>query len=70
MVFGRNQEQHDARLAAALERIRASGATINPEKCEFSKTKLTFLGHVIDGNGIQADPEQFSAEPSHQCIRT
>lgn len=28
LVFGRNQEQHDARLAAALERIRASGATL------------------------------------------
>ena len=61
LVFGRKQEQHGARLAAALERIRASGATLNPEKCEFSKTKLTFLGHVIDGNGIQADPEKTSA---------
>ena len=61
LVFGKNQEQHDARLATALERIRTSGATLNPEKCEFRKTKLTFLGHVIDGRGIHADPEKTSA---------
>ena len=52
LVFGKNQEQHDVRLATALEKIRASGATLNPEKCEFRKTKLTFLGHDIDGRGI------------------
>ena len=61
LVFGGNQEQHDAKLAKALEKIRASGVTLNPEKCEFRKTKLTFLGHVIDGRGIHADPEKTSA---------
>ena len=37
------------------------GATLNPEKCEIGKTKLTFLGHVIDSNGIRPDPEKTEA---------
>ena len=61
LVFGSNQEQHDARLARALKKIRASGATLHPEKCEFRKTKLTFLGHVTNRRGIHADPEKTSA---------
>ena len=31
--------------------------TLNPEKCEFSKDKFSFLGHVINADGITADPE-------------
>ena len=61
LVFGSNQEQHGARLATALEKILTSGATLNPEKCELRRRKLTFLGHVIDGRGIHVDPEKTSA---------
>ena len=35
LVFGRDREEHDQRLLAALEKIKAAGATLNPEKCEF-----------------------------------
>ena len=61
LVFGRDQAEHNARLEAVLRRIEEAGVTLNPEKCEFSKDKLTFLGHVINSNGIQADPEKTEA---------
>lgn len=31
---------------------------MNPEKCAFSKITVKFLGHLIDENGIQADPDK------------
>ena len=43
------------RLTAALGRIAATGATLNPSKCEFRKKQVKFLGHIIDGEGIQAE---------------
>lgn len=55
-MFGRNKEEHDSRLTAVLKRIQAAGVTLN--KCEFAKTKLIFLGHIVDHQGIQADPEK------------
>ena len=61
LVFGRDQAEHDTRLKAVLKRIASAGATLNPEKCEFSRRKLTFLGHVIDETGIRADPQKTSA---------
>ena len=61
LVFGKDQQQHDTRLTAVLRRIQKAGVTLNREKCEFSKTKLLFLGHLIDSNGIQADPEKTTA---------
>lgn len=61
LIFGRTQAEHDRRLEAVLTRIEKAGVTLNPQKCEFSKNKLTFLGHVIDANGITADPEKTKA---------
>ena len=61
LVFGRDQAEHDRCLRAVLRRIESAGATLNPEKCEFSRSEVKFLGHIVDGNGIRADPEKTSA---------
>ncbi|GFO20836.1 Pol polyprotein [Plakobranchus ocellatus] len=37
-----------------------AGLTLN-EKCEFSKPVIKFLGHIIDGHGIRADPQKIEA---------
>ena len=42
LVFGRDQEEHDHRLNAVLGKIQAAGATLNRDKCEFSKTQPFF----------------------------
>ena len=61
LIFGKDQNEHDTRLTAALERIQAAGVTLNKEKCEFNKTSLTFLGHSIDEKGISPDPHKMAA---------
>ena len=61
LIFGKDEVEHDRRLEAALRRIQDAGATLNPQKCEFRKRKITFLGNVIDKNGITADPEKTEA---------
>lgn len=34
---------------------------VNPSKCEFSKQKLEYLGHIISHNGVQVDPAKIAA---------
>ena len=61
LVFGKDQKEHDTRLTAVLKRIEASGATLNPQKCEFSRKTLKFLGHLVDAEGVRADPSKTAA---------
>ena len=61
IVFGKNLQEHNSRLQTVLTRLSASGITLNSEKCEFSKNRLTFLGHVIDSKGISPDPSKTAA---------
>ena len=35
-----------------------AGATLNAEKCEFSKKEVTFAGYVLNEEGIKSDPEK------------
>ena len=61
LVYGRTQEEHDQRLVAVLDRIKCAGATLNAEKCEFSKSSIKFLGQIVNGDGIKPDPEKVKA---------
>ena len=61
LVFGGDKSEHDQRLRAVLKRIEEAGVTLNRSKCEFGKTELKFLGHLLNQDGIQADPDKTSA---------
>ena len=58
LVFGTTQDQHDKRLTATLERIKAAGVSLNKTKCKFSVSDVKFLGHIINKDGIKADPDK------------
>ena len=40
---------------------QSAGATLNKEKCEFGKTTIKFLGHIITPEGISPDPSKTTA---------
>ena len=61
LIFGRDREEHDVRLEAALIRIKSAGITLNKDKCLFGQERIQFLGHIIDKNGIAADPSKVTA---------
>ena len=61
LVYAKTQEEHDIRLDAVLKWIKKSGVTLNPEKCEFSKSSLTILGHLVDKHGVHPDPQKTDA---------
>ena len=61
LVYGKSKQEHNQRLHAVLERIRERGATLNKDKCEFTKAKLHFLRHVIGSDGMSPDPAKTKA---------
>ncbi|KAK2720481.1 hypothetical protein QYM36_004385, partial [Artemia franciscana] len=61
LVYGKNREEHDQRLSAVLRRAREKGIRFNSEKCEFSKDKVKYFGHIISRDGIKPDPEKIRA---------
>ena len=46
LVHAADEQQHDIRLKAVLDRMVSAGTTLNLEKCAFRQTELKFLGHI------------------------
>ena len=61
LVMGNNAKEHDERLLAVLQRIQDARVTLNREKCVFHQSSVKFLGHIVDQEGIHADPEKTEA---------
>ena len=45
----------------SLTKAQSHGVTLNKQKYEFSRKRLTFIGHTIDENGISPDPQKTNA---------
>ena len=58
IISGESSEEHDARVRAVFSRLEDNGVTLNFDKCEFAKSSITYLGHVVSVDGIRADPSK------------
>ena len=59
--FGKKQKEHNIILAVALEKIQSAGMTLNNEKCQFSKDRITFLDQIIGGSEVHPYLNKVSA---------
>lgn len=60
ICFGRNLESHNKNLIDILTRLRQVNLKLNPEKCDFLRKEMQFLGHIISTEGIKPDPEKIN----------
>ena len=61
LIHGSTEEEHDRRLRQVLERCRQVNLKLNLGKCEFKKTELQYLGHVISQNSLTSDQSKTKA---------
>ncbi|GJT37303.1 putative reverse transcriptase domain-containing protein, partial [Tanacetum coccineum] len=56
MIYSKTKEEHDAHLRLILELLKKEELYAKFSKCDFWLSKVQFLGHVIDSEGIHVDP--------------
>ena len=61
IVYGRNVEEHDARLQKVFVSIAKSELKLNEKKCEIRKPKICYFGNIISKEGVSPDPEKVRA---------
>nr|VZI14922.1 unnamed protein product [Spirometra erinaceieuropaei] len=61
LVASSDTAEHEIHLRQLFERLDSYGVIINAAKCDFGVPSLTFLGHVVDSEGIKPVPDKFSA---------
>ncbi|KAG7674333.1 hypothetical protein KSW81_006127 [Nannochloris sp. 'desiccata'] len=61
LIFSDTLEDHEKHVRHALDVLRQNKLYCKASKCEFFQTEVSFLGHVINGDGVKADPRKVQA---------
>ncbi|GBG71876.1 hypothetical protein CBR_g10812 [Chara braunii] len=61
LVFSKTLQEHQGHLRQVLEKLREANFKINAKKCEWAKTQVLYLGHVLDGDGIKPQDSKIAA---------
>ena len=61
IIFSSTPEEHLERLRLVSERFRSHILKINPDKCDFFRMKVQFLGHIVSKDGLEVDPNKVQA---------
>ncbi|GJU66154.1 putative reverse transcriptase domain-containing protein [Tanacetum coccineum] len=56
LIYSKTKEEHDAHLRLILVLLKKEELYAMFSKCDFWLSKVQFLGHVIDSEGIHVDP--------------
>ena len=61
LIWGKDDEEHDARLKQVLNRAREVNLKFNAKKCRIRQEEVPYVGHVLSKKGLRPEPEMIRA---------
>ncbi|GJX28772.1 putative reverse transcriptase domain-containing protein [Tanacetum coccineum] len=61
LIYSRNKVEHEGHLKQILELLKKEELYAKFSKCDFWLSKVQFLGHVIEREGIHVDPAKIES---------
>ena len=61
LIYSDTWEEHLEAIDKVLQRLIQANLKIKLSKCEFARTQLQYLGHIINSQGIATDPKKVEA---------
>jgi len=61
IIYSETLAEHFSRLENVFLRLEEAGLKLKGYKCEFFKTSVAYLGHIVGPEGVQTDPEKVRA---------
>ncbi|GKA67930.1 putative reverse transcriptase domain-containing protein [Tanacetum coccineum] len=70
LIYSKTKKEHDAHLRIILELLKKVELYAKFSKCDFWLSKVQFLGHVIDSEGIHVDPTKIESIKEWESPKT
>lgn len=61
LIFSDTLEQHQKHVLQVLDALCKAGLALKPEKCEFHRTSVSYLGLIVSTEGLKMDPRKVEA---------
>nr|GEV69811.1 putative reverse transcriptase domain-containing protein [Tanacetum cinerariifolium] len=70
LIYSKNRKEHEGHLKLILKLLKEEELSAKFSKCKFWLSKVQFLGHVIDSEGIHVDPAKIEAIKDWESPKT
>ncbi|GJU51820.1 putative reverse transcriptase domain-containing protein [Tanacetum coccineum] len=70
LIYSKNKQEHEEHLKLILKLLKKEELYAKFSKCEFWISKVQFLGHVIDSQGIHVDPAKIESIKDWASLKT
>lgn len=61
LIYSSNLKEHIEHVKKILKRVSNNGLHAKAEKCEFHKQRVSFLGYILDKDGVGMDDSEVKA---------
>ncbi|CAG9093322.1 unnamed protein product [Plutella xylostella] len=61
IIYSHDLESHIQKLNLVFDKLRHFNLKLQPDKCEFLRREVAYLGHVITDKGVSPNPEKVKA---------
>lgn len=61
VIYASSLTEHNQKFNKLAERLRSANLRLQPDKCEFLRKEVTYLGHIISEQGVRPDPQKIEA---------
>lgn len=61
VVYARSLEEHDVKIKELMQRLKEANLQLQPDKCQFLRHEVVYLGHIIGNDGVKSDPNKIKA---------
>lgn len=61
VIYARSLQEHSVKFNRLMKRLRDANLKLQPDKCEFLRKEVAYLGHVIGSDGVKPDPNKIKA---------
>ncbi|KAL0867492.1 hypothetical protein ABMA27_008276 [Loxostege sticticalis] len=70
LVFSRSESLHFQHLQQLFQRLSEYGIVVNTAKCEFGRSRITFLSHEVTADGIRPLADKVKALQDYPVPKT
>ena len=61
LIWGKDDDEHDARVKQVLNSARGVNLKFNAKKCRIRREEVPYVGHVLSKKGLKPDPQNIRA---------
>ena len=61
VLYASSLREHEIKFNKLAERLRKANLKLQPDKCEFLRKEVGYLGHIISDKGVKPDPSKLLA---------